>query len=112
MQASAHTRSGPGQWLSEAVSSFTLVLVILGLARRRSDFVLLVVSLTVTAEFWFASSAFFANPAITIAQCLSDSFSGIAPSDVPGFILAQIGGALFGLAAARYLFADPVQRQS
>ncbi|WP_353226530.1 MIP/aquaporin family protein [Novosphingobium sp.] len=103
-QVSHHLRSGPGQWLGEAVATFGLVLTIFGTVRMRPAWVPASVALYITAAYWFTSSTSFANPAITLARALSDTFAGIAPASVPGFIVAQIAGALIALATASVLF--------
>jgi glycerol uptake facilitator-like aquaporin len=97
VQFSAHARTGAGQWLSEAVATFALVLTILGTLRARPQAVPVAVALVIVAGYWFTASTSFANPAVTLARALSDSFAGIAPGDVPGFVAAQAVG---GLAAA------------
>jgi glycerol uptake facilitator-like aquaporin len=102
---SQHARHGGGQWLSEAVATFSLVLTILGTLRARPDAVPAAVALAIVAGYWFTASTSFANPAVTIARALSDSFAGIAPGDVPGFVAAQLGGALAGFLVARRVFA-------
>ncbi len=94
LQVSAHARTGPGQWLGEFIATFGLILTIIGTARHRPAAVPASVALYITAAYWFTSSTSFANPAITLARSLSDSFAGIAPGDVPGFVLAQLAGAL------------------
>lgn len=94
LQLSIKLRQGPGQWAGEAVATFGLVLTIIGTARMRPDSVPTSVALYIVAAYWFTSSTSFANPAITIARSLSDSFAGIAPSCVPAFVAAQIIGAL------------------
>lgn len=104
LQLSHHDRTGAGQWLGEGIATFGLVLTILGTVRSRPAAVPASVALYITAAYWFTSSTSFANPAITIARALSDSFAGISPADVPGFILAQIAGALAALGTARVLF--------
>jgi glycerol uptake facilitator-like aquaporin len=104
LQLSARPRTGAGQWLGEAVATFGLVLTILGAARRGTAWVPPSVALYISAAYWFTSSTSFANPAITLARGLSDSFAGIAPSDVPAFVAAQLAGALLAAAAARGLF--------
>ena len=103
IQVSAHARSGPAQWLSEAVATFALVFTILATLRARPDAVPLAVALVIVAGYWFTASTSFANPAVTIARSLTDSFSGIAPNDVAAFIAAQLVGALAGLGAAQWL---------
>ncbi len=104
LQTSAHVRTGPGQWLGEGVATFGLVLTILGTVRHRERWVPASVALYITAAYWFTSSTSFANPAITVARSHSNSFAGIRPADVPGFIAAQLAGALLAAAAARSLF--------
>jgi glycerol uptake facilitator-like aquaporin len=97
-------RTGPGQWLGEAVATFALVLTILGTIRHRPHWVPLSVAAVITAGYWFTSSTSFANPAITVARSLTDSFSGIRPADAPSFIVAQLAGALLAAACAHWLF--------
>jgi glycerol uptake facilitator-like aquaporin len=105
-QASAHARTGPAQWLAEGVATFGLLLVVLG--HRRSEDAPWMVAAWIGAAYWFTASTSFANPAITIARSLTNTFSGIRPGDMPAFILAQFVGALAALAAARALF--PVKK--
>jgi glycerol uptake facilitator-like aquaporin len=109
IQLSLHARAGPGQWLSEGVATFGLLLVILG--SRRSEDVPWMVAAWIGAAYWFTASTSFANPAITIARSLSNTFAGIRPHDVPGFIAAQCVGALVAYAVARLFFrpAAPVE---
>jgi glycerol uptake facilitator-like aquaporin len=102
LQSSAHVRTGPSQWLAEAVATFGLVLVVLG--HQRPQDATWMVAAWIGAAYWFTASTSFANPAITIARSLSDTFSGIRPADVPGFIIAQLAGALLALLVARGLF--------
>jgi glycerol uptake facilitator-like aquaporin len=102
-QHSAHIRTGPAQWLAEGVATFGLLLVVLG--HRRSEDAPWMVACWIGAAYWFTASTSFANPAITIARSLSDTFSGIRPADVPEFIAAQLAGALGALWCARLLFA-------
>ena len=104
IQLSQHVRSGPGQWLGEFIATFGLVLTILLTLRHRAASVPASVALFIAAAYWFTSSTSFANPAITLARSLSDTFAGIAPSSVPGFIVAQFAGALAAHFAARTLF--------
>jgi glycerol uptake facilitator-like aquaporin len=106
LQISHHVRSGSGQWLGEGVATFGLLLTILGTLRSRPEWVPGCVALYITAAYWFTSSTSFANPAITIARAFSDSFAGIAPASVPGFIIAQIIGAIAAHYAAVALFPD------
>ena len=105
LQVSLHIRGGAAQWLAESVATFGLVLIDLG--HRRADDVPWMVAGWIGAAYWFTSSTSFANPAITVARALSNTFSGIQPMDVPGFIAAQIAGALAALGVARTLFLLP-----
>jgi len=105
LQLATHIRTGPSQWLSEAIASFGLVAVILGALRAKPQAIPALVGLYITAAYWFTASTSFANPAVTIARALTDTFSGIRPIDAPGFILAQLAGALLALWIARWLFA-------
>ena len=105
LQASVHIRTGPAQWLAEAVATFGLLLVVLG--HRRSQDAPWMVAAWIGVAYWFTASTSFANPAITIARSLSDTFSGIRPADVPTFIVAQLIGALLALSIARILFQRP-----
>ncbi|HYC94248.1 MAG TPA: MIP/aquaporin family protein [Sphingomicrobium sp.] len=95
-QYSFKARSGIGQWTGEAVATFGLILTIIGTARHRPNLVPASVALYITAAYWFTSSTSFANPAITAVRSLTDSFAGIAPTDVPAFIVAQLVGAAAG----------------
>ena len=104
MQLSVKPRTGAGQWLGEGIATFGLILTILGAERFRREWVAPAVASYIVAASWFTSSTSFANPAITIARSLSDTFSGIAPRDVPGFILAQLAGAALAALVARPLF--------
>ena len=97
-------RTGLGQWTGEAIATFGLILTIIGTVRHRPAWVPASVALYITAAYWFTSSTSFANPAITVARSLSDSFAGIAPGDVPPFIVAQLAGAALAAGAARFLF--------
>lgn len=97
LQASLKVRSGPAQWLSEGVATFGLILTIFATHRARADFVPVAVGLYITAAYWFTASTSFANPAVTLARSLSDTFAGIRPVDAPAFIAAQIAGALLAL---------------
>ena len=107
LQVSVKARGGPGQWASEAIATFGLILTILGAARHRPEWTAPAVALYITAAYWFTSSTSFANPAITVARSLSDSFAGIAPAAVPGFVAAQLVGAAAGAGVARLLFPEP-----
>lgn len=110
LQSSHHVRAGPAQWLSEGVATFGLLLVILGCRRARD--IPWMVAAWIGAAYWFTASTSFANPAITIARCLSDTFSGIRPRDVPPFVLAQVIGALVATYVAARLFSRPLPRQN
>ncbi|HML07885.1 MAG TPA: MIP/aquaporin family protein [Xanthobacteraceae bacterium] len=101
--------SGPSQWLAEAVATFTLVLTILGGLRHAVSAVPWLVGLTITAAYWFTASTSFANPAVTLARGLTTSFAGIALSDVPGFVVAQLLGAALGASVSLAVF--PTLRQ-
>ncbi len=107
LQLSTTIRTGPGQWLGEIIATFGLVLTILGCIAQAPKTTPVAVGLYILAAYWFTSSTSFANPAVTIARALSDTFAGIAPTDVPAFIAAQLVGALLGLAAARLLWVSP-----
>ena len=105
-QLSVKARTGLGQWAGEFVATFGLILTILGSVRYRREWVPATVALYITAAYWFTSSTSFANPAITIARSLSNTFAGIAPRDVPYFIVAQLAGAVCAALLARGLFPD------
>jgi glycerol uptake facilitator-like aquaporin len=105
LQISTHIRTGPAQWLSEAVATFVLVFTILGTLRARPDAVPMSVALVIVAGYWFTASTSFANPAVTMARTLSDTFAGIAPANAPLFIAAQIIGGLAAWLAAERLLA-------
>ncbi|MFK4727141.1 glycerol uptake facilitator-like aquaporin [Bradyrhizobium niftali] len=104
LQLSLTQRSGAGQWLAEAVATFGLLLTILGVASRTPAAVPYAVGLYITSAYWFTASTSFANPAVTIARSLSDTFAGIAPQDAPAFIAAQIAGALLAVPLAGWLW--------
>jgi len=104
LQLSTKMRPGPGRWLGEAIATFGLILTIIGTARHRPAAVPASVALYITAAYWFTSSTSFANPAITVARSLSDSFAGIAPSNVPAFVVAQLAGAATAALVAPMLF--------
>jgi glycerol uptake facilitator-like aquaporin len=99
-QLSGTLRTGVGQWFAEGVATFGLLLTILG---TRSAYA---VGLYITAAYWFTASTSFANPAVTIARSLTDTYAGIAPSGVLAFIATQIAGALLAVALARWLFSN------
>ncbi len=106
LQFSEKARTGVGQWAGEFIATFGLLLTILGTIKARTEWVPASVALYITAAYWFTSSTSFANPAITIARSLSNSFAGIAPADVFAFVVAQLAGALAAYLVARYLFSD------
>ena len=105
LATSTTMRSGLGQWLSEGVASFGLILAILGAVHVRAN-VAATVAAYITAAYWFTASTSFANPAVALARSLSDTFAGIRPVDLPGFMLAEIAGALLAAALAAWLFTD------
>ncbi len=100
---SLHARSGSAQMLSEFVATFGLLSVIWGCSRRRSDAVAFAVAAYIAAAYWFTASTSFANPAVTVARALTDTFAGIRPADVPGFIGAQLAGAATATVLFRWL---------
>jgi len=106
-QFSEHVRSGPAQWLAEGVATFGLLLVVLG--HRRPGDAPWMVAAWIGAAYWFTASTSFANPAITIARSLTNTFSGIRPVDMPAFVVAQFAGALIALVVASLLF--PAERR-
>jgi glycerol uptake facilitator-like aquaporin len=105
-QLSLKTRHGLGQMIGEGVATFGLILTILGTVRHRPQWVAPAVALYIAAAYWFTSSTSFANPAITVARSLSDTFAGIAPADVPAFVAAQFAGAALAAVVGRWLFAE------
>ena len=104
LQISATMRTGIGQWLAEAIASFGLGLTIFGCVARAPAAVPYAVGLYITAAYWFTASTSFANPAVTIARSVSDTFAGIAPAGVLAFIAAQLLGMLAALAVAQWLW--------
>ena len=105
LQLSVKARTGAGQWLGELVATFGLILTILGAVRHRREWVAPAVALYISAAYWFTSSISFANPAITVARSLSDTVAGIAMTDVPAFVAAQLVGAAMAAVVGRWLFA-------
>jgi glycerol uptake facilitator-like aquaporin len=97
------TRTGPAQWFSEFVATFGLLSVIWGCSRTRAGAVPFAVGAYITAAYWFTASTSFANPAVTIARCLSNTFAGIRPTDVPWFVFAQLVGGLAATLVFRWL---------
>ena len=108
--ASRHARSGGAQVFSEFVATFGLLAVIEGCSRFRASMTPLAtpfaVAAYITAAYWFTSSTSFANPAVTLARCLTDTFAGIRPTDVPGFVIAQLAGAFAASAVFRWFAMD------
>jgi glycerol uptake facilitator-like aquaporin len=104
VQFSDHVRTGAGQWLAEGVATFALVLTILGALRARPAALPAAVALVIVAGYWFTASTSFANPAVTLARSLSDSFAGIAPGDVAGFVAAQVAGGLVAWLVCERIF--------
>lgn len=107
-QLSTTVRTGPGQWLAEAIATFGLLLTIFGCVTNAPNAVAPAVGLYITAAYWFTASTSFANPAVTFARSLSDTFAGIAPGGVIAFMAAQLGGAIAALLVARWLW--PLRR--
>ncbi len=103
LQASTKVRTGIGQWAAEVTATFGLILLILLGARKQSPALPAAIAVYIVGAYWFTASTSFANPAVTIARSLSNTFAGIAPGDVPGFIVAQVAGALLATASARAL---------
>jgi glycerol uptake facilitator-like aquaporin len=101
---SSHARSGPSQWLSEVIATFGLLMVVLG--HRRPTNAAWLVAAWIGAAYWFTASTSFANPAITIARSLTNTFAGISPTDVPGFIVGETLGSLLAVAVAAKIFSD------
>jgi glycerol uptake facilitator-like aquaporin len=104
LQLSQMVRTGPGQWLSEAVATFGLLLTIFGCISNAPASVPFAVGLYITAAYWFTGSTSFANPAVTVARSLSDTFAGIALANVPAFLAAQIIGAAAAVAVSGWLW--------
>jgi len=100
------SRTGSGQWLAEAIATFGLLLTIFGCAARTPSAIPYAVGLYITSAYWFTASTSFANPAVTIARSLSDTFAGIAPEGVLAFIVAQLAGAIAAVATARWLWEN------
>ena len=105
LEASNNVRTGPAQWISEIVATFGLIMTIFGSIRFRTSAVPYAVGLYISAAYWFTSSTSFANPAVTIARSLTDSFSGIRPEDMPSFIAAQLIGAVLATLLVNWLFS-------
>ena len=110
LDASQRVRTGGAQWFSEGVATFGLVVTILAGIRFEQRAVPWLVGLYITAAYWFTASTSFANPAVAAARSLTDTFSGIRPADLPGFVLAQLAGALLALALMGWLLDQPAGR--
>jgi glycerol uptake facilitator-like aquaporin len=108
-QISATARSGTGQWLAEVIATFGLVLTIIGCGGRSAEAVPYAVGLYITSAYWFTASTSFANPAVTLARALSDTFAGIAPAAVAPFIVAQFVGMAAAVAVGGWLWPKPPQ---
>ena len=104
IQSSTHIRTGSGQWFSEAIATFGLLLTIFGCLANSPTSVPFAVGLYITAAYWFSASTSFANPAVTFARSLTDTFSGIAPADIFGFMVSQIIGMTFAIAVSSWVF--------
>jgi glycerol uptake facilitator-like aquaporin len=109
LSVSTHARSGPAQMFSEFVATFGLLAVIWGCSRTRPALVSFAVGAYIMAAYWFTASTSFANPAVTIARCLSNTFAGIRPLDVPGFVFAECAGAF--AATLQFEWLSPRQAQ-
>jgi glycerol uptake facilitator-like aquaporin len=105
-QLSTKLRDGPAQIFSEVVATFGLIVAILGSLRFQPKATPMIVGLYITAAYWFTASTSFANPAVTLARALSDTFAGIAPSSVPGFLIGQVIGAVLASVLCRWLFTS------
>ena len=108
-QVSITARTGQGQWLAEAVATFGLLLTIIGCGARAPAAVPYAVGLYITAAYWFTASTSFANPAVTIARSLSDTFAGIAPAGVAAFVGAQLAGMLAAVTLSHWLWGDDLR---
>jgi glycerol uptake facilitator-like aquaporin len=106
LQVSTKLRAGPAQAFAEAVASFGLIATILGVSRFRPEAVATAVGLYITAAYWFTASTSFANPAVTLARSLSESFAGIAPASVPGFLLGQVAGTVIAALVFAWLLNE------
>ena len=104
LQLSTKLRDGPAQAFSEGVATFGLIAAILGSLRFRPEATPFIVGLYITSAYWFTASTSFANPAVTVARSLSNTFAGIAPSSAPAFIIAQLAGAAAAAALCGWLF--------
>ncbi len=110
LQISTTIRTGPAQWLAEAIATFGLIMAIFGAINARAN-VAITVAAYITAAYWFTASTSFANPAVTLARAMTDTFAGIRPVDLPGFMLAQIAGSLLAMFLAIWLFQPNATRR-
>jgi glycerol uptake facilitator-like aquaporin len=106
LQVAAKARTGSSQWLAEFIATFGLLMTIITVVRFRAEAIPYAVGLYITAAYWFTASTSFANPAVTVARALTDTFAGIALNHVVPFILPQTAGALAGAALARWFIQD------
>jgi glycerol uptake facilitator-like aquaporin len=111
VQLGSTARTGLGQWLGEFIATFGLIATILGCLSFRMDALPMAVGLYITSAYWFTSSTSFANPAVTIARALSDTFAGIAPGDAPGFVVAELLGAVAAAYVFGWLFAPAAAKK-
>lgn len=107
LQVSTHLRDGPPQWLAEAIATFGLLLTIAGAVRFTPASTPMLAGLYITAAYWFTASTSFANPAVTVARMLTDTFAGIAPHSAPGFLAAQVLATLLAWGTLPWLFRKP-----
>ncbi len=112
LSTSVNVRAGPAQWVSEFVATFGLLATILGCLKYRAEAIPFAVGLYITAGYWFTASTSFANPSVTVARTLTDSFSGIRPIDAPGFIIAQLIAAAACVVVFRWLHGGGEGSQS
>lgn len=113
LQVSTTVRSSPALWFAEAIATFGLLLTILGsIANRKTEQLPWLVGLYITAAYWFTASTSFANPAVTIARGFTDTFAGIAPAGIPGFIAAQVVGAAVAVVAVAAIFGSDGERSA
>jgi glycerol uptake facilitator-like aquaporin len=106
LQLSTKVRAGSGLWFAEALATFGLILTILGTQRWKVDIVPVTVGLYIASAYWFTASTSFANPAVTLARSITNTFAGIQPSHAPAFVVAQLVGALAGTLFCWFLFAQ------
>ena len=111
LEVSSKLREGPAQWLAELIATFGLLATIAGGLRFAPQSIPMLVGLYITGAYWFTASTSFANPAVTIARSLTDSFAGIAPASAPGFIMAQLAAVLAGASLLKWLFAPGMARR-